>query len=89
MTPSAAGAPRAAEELSERFAAFRPRIVTTPLFDFSMLHQGEPMYCEVAPRTPQELSAVVRLAVELRLPLRTRGASGRTRGGHTRAGPRE
>jgi FAD/FMN-containing dehydrogenase len=74
MTPSATGAPRAAEELSECFAAYRPRIATTPLFDFSMLHQGEPMYCEVAPRTPQELSAVLRLAVELRVPLRTRGA---------------
>lgn len=74
MTPSAAGAPRAAEELCERFAAFRPHIATTPLFDFSMLHQGESTYCEVAPRTPQELVAVVRLAVELRLPLRTRGA---------------
>jgi hypothetical protein len=74
MTPSATGAPRAAEELSERFAAFRPRIATTPLFDFSMLHQGEPMYCEIAPRTPEELIAILRLAVELRLPLRTRGA---------------
>jgi FAD binding domain-containing protein len=63
----------AAERLRDLFARFQPRIVTGPLFDFSKLKKGVPVFCEVAPPSAEAVSRIVQLAREQGVPLRTRG----------------
>jgi len=63
----------AAEYLRELFARFRPRIVDGPLFDFSRLHSGSSVFCEVTPISANEVSGIVQIAGAHRVPLRTRG----------------
>jgi FAD/FMN-containing dehydrogenase len=78
----------AAEWFRELFAQFQPRIVKSPLFDFSRLHSGIPVFCEVSPASECEVSGVVRMAREHRVRLRTRG-NGHTLNGSSLPRPAE
>ena len=67
------GDPAAPECLLELFAAFRPRLVTEPLTDFSRLHLSTSSFCEVAPVSVDEVAGLVLLARQHNIPLRVRG----------------
>ena len=71
-----------AERLQRIFAGFEATISRRPIWDFSRLHSGIPIFCEVSPRSSDEVIAIVRLARRHRVALRTRGC------GHALNGPR-
>jgi len=59
--------------LRNLFAKFGARTVSEPIGDFSRLNWSCRSFCEVEPATPEELGAIVRLAAQNRIALRTRG----------------
>lgn len=64
---------KTAERLREIFAPYRPLIVPDPIWDFSRLHRGAPLFCQVSPGSAEQVSGIVRLARDHGIALRTRG----------------
>jgi FAD/FMN-containing dehydrogenase len=62
-----------AEKLQKLFADFKPRVVKQPLSDFARLHTSVDRFCELSPRSAEEVADIVGLAAALGIPLRTRG----------------
>jgi FAD/FMN-containing dehydrogenase len=61
------------EYLRNLFARFSPRILDAPLSDFSKLNSSAADYCEVSPRSANEVSEIVQLAAQNGVLLRVRG----------------
>jgi FAD/FMN-containing dehydrogenase len=74
--------------LSKLFSGFRPRLVTQPLRDFSMIHTSTGTFCEVAPSSAEELCALLDFAYQLNVPIRVQGQR-HTLNGSSLPGPGE
>jgi FAD/FMN-containing dehydrogenase len=61
------------QSLLTLFFEFKPRVVNEPLTDFSGIKRSAAPFCQVAPRSLQEVFEIVGLAAQENVPLRVRG----------------
>lgn len=61
------------EALFDLFAPLRPQVVTEPLNDFSRLRASSSPFCQVSPRSADEVCRLVSVAHRHHIPLRVRG----------------